>query len=57
MKDQIPIFNLYDLQELTQVTEANPQTPPAIATDKGEVGELLPCSLTSICLVLSYVEK
>lgn len=44
-------------QELTQVTEAKPENPPAIATDKGEVGELLPCSLTSICLVHSYVEK
>ena len=49
--------NPYHLQKLTQVTEAKPQKPPAIATDKGEVGELLPCSLTSICLVLSYVEK
>ena len=45
--------NLYHPQELTQVTEAKPQKPPAIATDKGDVGELLPCSLTSICLVLS----
>lgn len=40
-------------QELTQVTEAKPQAPPAIATDNGEVGESLPCNLTSICLVLS----
>ena len=43
--------------KLTQVTEANPQKPPAIATDNGDTGELLPWSLTSICLVLSYVEK
>ena len=49
--------DLYHPQELTQVTEAKPQKPPAMATDKGETGELLPCSLTSICLVLSYVEK
>ena len=56
-KGQPFLIFLYHLYRLTQVTEAIPQTPPAIATDKGEVGELLPCSLTSICLVLSYVEK
>ena len=27
---------------LTQAQDANPQNPPAIATDKGEVGESLP---------------
>lgn len=56
-RDQSFGVNDYHPQELTQVTEAKPQAPPAIATDNGEVGELLPCSLTSICLVLSYVEK
>lgn len=56
-KGQPRSVNLYNPQKLTQVTDAKPQKPPAIATDKGDVGELLPCSLTSICLVLSYVEK
>ena len=40
-------------QKLTQAQETNPHSPPANATDNGEVGESLFWILTSICLVLS----
>ena len=34
--------NMHHSEKLTQVTEAKPQNPPAIATDNGEVGDWLP---------------
>lgn len=35
-------FRPKSMQTLTQAQETNPQSPPATATDKGEVGEELP---------------